>query len=83
MVRLVIVLLPQGHFQGIKRMMMLTTHGIFLTCTQKFNLYIYTTYNQLFVPDSLRKRNRETPLTWKTDVLLMVANPHPLWSLFW
>jgi hypothetical protein len=27
---------------------MLTTHGLFLTCTQKFYLHIYTTHNQLF-----------------------------------
>jgi hypothetical protein len=41
---LVPVLLPRGCCQGIKRMMMLTTHGLFLTCTQKFYLYIYTTH---------------------------------------
>ncbi len=39
----IVVLLPQGLFQGIKRMMKLTTHGLILTCTQKFRLYIYTT----------------------------------------
>jgi hypothetical protein len=62
-------------------MMMLTTHHLFLTCTQNFYLYIYTTYNQLFGPDPLRKRQSETPLIWKAEVLLMVVNPHPLWSL--
>jgi hypothetical protein len=44
---IILVSLPRGHFQGIKRMMMLTSHGLFLTCTQKFYLYIYTTHNQL------------------------------------
>ncbi len=29
-------------------MMMQTTHGLFLTCMQKFYIYIYTTHNQLF-----------------------------------
>jgi hypothetical protein len=29
------------------------------------------------------KGERRTPLTWKVDVLAMVANPRPLWSLAW
>ncbi len=29
-------------------MMKLTMHGLFLTCTQTFYLYIFLTYNQLF-----------------------------------
>ncbi len=29
------------------------------------------------------KGERKTPLPWKADVLLMVANPYPLWSLAW
>jgi hypothetical protein len=41
------VSLPQGRFQGIKRMMMLTMYGLFLTYTQEFCIYIYTTHNQL------------------------------------
>jgi hypothetical protein len=79
----VIVLLPRGHFQEIERMMMLTKHGLFLTCTQKFHLYIYITHNQLFGPDPFVKMKKETPLTWKADLLLMVANPFSLWSLAW
>ncbi len=35
-------------FQGIKRMMLQTTHGLFLTCTQKFYIYICIIHNQLF-----------------------------------
>jgi hypothetical protein len=27
------------------------------------------------------KEEEKTPLTWKADVLLMMGNPHPLWSL--
>jgi hypothetical protein len=64
-------------------MMMLTTHGLFLTCTQKLYLYIYTTHHQLFGPEPLVKMLKKTPLSWKVNVLLMVANPHPLWSLAW
>ncbi len=37
---MVTVSLPRGHFQGIKRMMMLTTHGLFLTCTQN-SIFIF------------------------------------------
>jgi hypothetical protein len=44
-----VVSLPRGHFQGIQRMMMLTTHGLFLTCTQKFYLYIYITQIQYYI----------------------------------
>jgi hypothetical protein len=58
-------------------MTMQTTHGLFLTCTQK--IYIY----QLFGPNPFLARKKKSPLTWKADVLLMVANPHPLWSLAW
>ncbi len=42
------VLLSRGDFQGIKRMKKLTMYGLFLTCTQEFNLYIYIKHNQLF-----------------------------------
>jgi hypothetical protein len=76
------VSLPWGCFQGIKCMMKLTTHGLFLTCAQKFYLHIYTTCNWLFCTEPLAlKGKKKTPLTWKTDVLFMVANPHPLCSL--
>jgi hypothetical protein len=52
-----------------------TTHGLFLTCTQKFCLYIYITSNQLFGPDPFFLQEiKKSPLTWKADVLLMVAN---------
>jgi hypothetical protein len=59
------------------------THGLFLTCTQKFYLYIYITHKKLLKPDPACKKIKEPPLIWKADVLLMAANPHPLWSLAW
>jgi hypothetical protein len=60
-------------------------HGLFLNCILKKYLYIYTTHNQLFGPDPPCENEmiKETPLTWRADVLLIVANPHPLWSLAW
>jgi hypothetical protein len=65
------VSLPQERFQEIKRMMMVqTTHGLFLICTQKTCVCIYIHNIQLVI---IKK-----PLTWKAKVLLMVANPHPL-----
>jgi hypothetical protein len=45
------VLLPQERFQEIKCMMTVTANSLFLTCTQKFYLYIYTTLNQLLGPN--------------------------------
>jgi hypothetical protein len=60
-----------------------TTHGLFLTCTQKFYLYIYITHNQLFGLDPLVKMIKEIPTYLEADVLLKVANPNPLWSLAW
>jgi hypothetical protein len=45
---------------------MLTTHGLFLTCTQKFHLYIYTAHNPLFGHNPLSpciKGERKTPLS--------------------
>jgi hypothetical protein len=60
-------------------MIMLTMHALFLTSTQKFNLSIYTRHNQLSWAQPLAlKGERKNSLTWNTDVLLMVANPHPL-----
>jgi hypothetical protein len=64
-------------------MMVQTTHDLFLTCTQKFYLYIYIPCNQLFGPDPFLQEIKKSPLTWKADVLLMVANLLPLWSLAW
>jgi hypothetical protein len=46
-------------------------------------LYIYIRNNQLFGHNLLHQRYKINPLTWKADILLMVANPHPLWSLAW
>jgi hypothetical protein len=65
-------------------MMMLTTHGLFLTCTQKFYLYIYITCNYFLGTTPFHQNKKgKTPLNWKADVLLMLANPHLLWSLAW
>jgi hypothetical protein len=58
---IVSVTLPRGLLQGIKRMMKLTTHGLFLTCTQKFRLYIYPAHSQLFGHNPLRYRQKENP----------------------
>jgi hypothetical protein len=74
-------MLPQGLLQGIKRMMKLTTHGLFLTC-KKNSVFIFSQHivNYLGItPYNTGKK--KTPITWKANVLLMVANPHPLWSL--
>ncbi len=38
---------------------MLTTHGLFLTCTQKF--YLCTTHNQLFGSDPPRENDKRNP----------------------
>jgi hypothetical protein len=69
-----IVSLPQERFQEIKHMMTVqTTHSLFLTWTQKFHLYIYTTHNQLFGPDPPCEMIKESPLTWNADVLIMIC----------
>jgi hypothetical protein len=60
-----------------------TTYGLFLTCPQRFHLYIYTTHNQLFGPNPPCEMIKEPPFTWKANILLMVVNLHPLWSLAW
>jgi hypothetical protein len=36
-------------------------HGLFLTCAQKFYLYIYTPHNQLFGPDPPCKNDKGNP----------------------
>jgi hypothetical protein len=60
-----------------------TMHGLFLSSTQKLYLYIYkNAINYLGLTPFLQEI-KKSPLTWKVDVLLMVANPHPLWSLAW
>jgi hypothetical protein len=58
-----------------------STPGLFLTCIQNL-IYIYTIYDQ-FLTEPLVKRSIDPQLTWKANVLLMVANPHALWSLAW
>jgi hypothetical protein len=63
-------------------MMVHSTHGLFLTCTQNL-VYIYTTHDQLLPEPLVKRREKKPQLTWKADILLMVANPHPLWSLAW
>jgi hypothetical protein len=40
-------------------------------------------HNQLFGPDPFCEEIKEPPLTWKVDILPMVANPRLLWSLAW
>jgi hypothetical protein len=53
-------------FQEIKCMMTVqTTHGLFLTCTQKLYLYIYISCNQLFGPNPFLQEIKKCPLTWK------------------
>jgi hypothetical protein len=83
-----IVSLPQEWFQEIKRMMVMhSTHGLFLTCTQISFIFTQCTVNQYLhnvqtIVNQTPCRNNEDPqLTWTTNVLLMVANSHPLWSL--
>ncbi len=81
--KIVSVTLPRGLLQGIIRMMKLTTHGLFLTC-KKNSVFIFSQHivNYLGItPYNTGKK--KTPITWKANVLLMVANPHPLWSLAW
>ncbi len=81
----IIVSLLQGLFQGIKHMTLQTTNGLFFTCTQKIYIYIYTTHTVIYYlgTNHRLKERKNTPLTRKPDILLMVANPHPLWSLVW
>ncbi len=62
-----------------------STHGLFLTCTQKSHLYlhnihmlnIYTMYSSLFIKPFTN--NKESLLTWSASFLLVVANFHPPW----
>jgi hypothetical protein len=83
------VSLPQVWFQEIKRMIrMHSTHGLFLTCTLKTS-FIFTqcTINRYLhnvnttVNRTPCRINKNPQLTWRANVLLMVANSHPLWSL--
>jgi hypothetical protein len=90
---LLIVSLPREHLQEIKRMMMLTTHGLFLTCTQKLYLYIYTTHHQLVGPEPLVKMIKGNPTYLEgqcfthggespsTLVPCLAATAHPLLSI--
>ncbi len=54
---------------------MLTTHGLFLTCTQKFPLYIYTHIIKYLDTTPCVKDEKRTLFTWKDGLLLMVVNP--------
>jgi hypothetical protein len=51
----------------------------------KFHLYLHDTQSIVNQKPLCEKEGKERKprLTWKSDVLLMVANPHPLWSLVW
>ncbi len=85
-----IVLLPRGRFQEIKCMM--TMHGLFLTCAQKFCLYIYTKHNQLLGPTPFCENDKGNPTYLEgrrsthsgespsTLVPCLLATAHPLLS---
>ncbi len=77
-----IVSLRQERFQEIKCMMMVqTTHGLFLTYTQKFYLYIYIIDSQLSRPKPLSQEIKRIPSYLEGRCFAMVTNPHPLSSL--
>jgi hypothetical protein len=42
-------------------MMMLTMHGLFVTCTQKFRLHIYITHNQLLWAKLIALKGKKKP----------------------
>ncbi len=73
------VSLLRGRFQGIKRMMMLTTHGLFLTCIQEICILIYTTQNQLFRHKPQFKMQKKTPHLLGR----LTSCSYPLWSFVW
>jgi hypothetical protein len=56
-------------------MMVQTTHGLFLTYSQKLYLYINITCNQLFGLNPFLHKIKKSPLTWKANVLPMVVVP--------
>ncbi len=70
------VSLPWGHFQGIKHMMMLTKHGLILTCTQKNYIFMFTQHIIIYLGITpCAKGERITALTWKVDFLLLWQIP--------
>ncbi len=46
-------------------------------------LYLHNTLSIIWAQTFFQKIKENTPLTWKADFLLMVANPHSLRSLVW
>jgi hypothetical protein len=57
---------------------------VFFNLHTKNSVFIFTQHiiSYLGITPCVKVK-KKTPLTWKADVLLMVANPHPLWSLAW
>jgi hypothetical protein len=86
------VSLPQEWIQEIKRMMMMySTHGLFLTCTQKSHLYlldiqilnlnIHTIYKQSFFIKPRAKIIMN--LHFLGGPASCFLNSHPPWSPVW
>ncbi len=78
------VSLPREWIQEIKRMMTVySTHGLFLTCTQRFCLYlhniqifnIHTIYKQLY--QTPYKKKQERTLTYLEGQLLACGDKFP------
>jgi hypothetical protein len=58
------------------------TWFIFNLHTKILFLYLHN-MQSIISAKHLLQEIKKSPLTWKADVFLMVANPHPLWSFAW
>jgi hypothetical protein len=66
-----------------KCMFWISTHGLFLTCTESLFFIKHTKIYAMRCVGYVfnYEKKEEKSLTWTGGPLIMVANPHPSWSL--